>query len=139
MRKILLLVAGFALLTPSVITLAQDSNILLNAPGLIPKKPSAGLPDVKPHPLAWPRLDPGAVICRSENDLSRLAARRRGEPVEGSVDCQVIRAATPISVIQRKGPGMTQISTTDPAAGGAGWTDAWLPDRSPVRATSATR
>jgi hypothetical protein len=51
----------------------------------------------------------------------------------------VIRAATAISIIQRKGPGMTQISTTDPAAGGAGWTDAWLPDRAPVRATSVAR
>ena len=139
MRKILLLGACLALLPPSAVALAQNSNVLLNAPGLLPKKPGPGLPDVKTTPLAWPRLDPGAVICRSESDLGRLVARRRGEPVEGPVDCQVVRAATGIAIVQRKGPGMTQVTTNNPASGGAGWTDAWLPDKAPVRAASATR
>ena len=138
MRKTLLVCACLALLSPAAV-LAQDSNILLNAPGLLPKKPGPGLPDVKTTPLAWPRLDPGAVICRSETDLSRLVARRRGEPVEGPVDCQIIRAATGIAIVQRKALGMTQVTTNSPAAGGTGWTDAWLPDKAPVRATSATR
>lgn len=138
MRKILLLGACLALLSPAA-ALAQDSNILFNAPGLLPKKARPGLPDVKTTPLAWPRLDPGAVICRSEADLSRLVAGRRGEPVEGPVDCQVIRAATGIAIVQRKPPGMTQVTTTNPAAGGTGWTDAWLPDKAPAKAASATR
>lgn len=108
----------------------DDSNIYLNAPGLLPKKANPGPPDVAPQPLAWPRLDPGAVLCRSEADLSRLAARRRGEAVEGNLDCQVIRARTPISIVQRKGT-LTQVRTSNPSAGGAGWTDAWLPEKAP--------
>ena len=138
MRKTLLLGACLALLS-SAAALAQDSNILLNAPGLIPKKPRPGLPDVKTTPLAWPRLDPGAVICRSETDLGRLVARRRGDPVDGPVDCQVIRAVTGIAIVQRKAPGLTQVTTNNPAAGGTGWTDAWLPDKAPVRAASTAR
>lgn len=140
MRRTLLLGACLALLSPMAVALAQDSNVLLNAPGLLPKKPKPGLPDVKAAPLAWPRLDPGAVICRSETDLSRLVARRRGELVEGAVDCQVMRAPTGIAIVQRKAPGMTQVTTTNPMAGGTGWTDAWLPDKAPpARAASATR
>jgi hypothetical protein len=140
MRSILLLAVGLALAVPCAGAMAQDddSNIKFQS-ALVPRKPRPGLPDVKAQPLAWPRLDPGAVICRSESDLSRLAARRRGEPVDGPVDCQIVRAAAGITVLQRKGPGMTQVSTTDPAAGGKGWTDAWLPDKSPARATSASR
>lgn len=134
----LLIAASLALAQAGGPAWAQDSNILLNAPGLLPKKPRPGLPDVKAQPLGWPRLDPGAVICRSETDLSRLATRRRGEAVEGQVDCQVLRVATAIAVVQRKS-GMTQIRTTDPTAGGTGWTDAWLPDKPPASAASVRR
>lgn len=108
----------------------DDSNIYFSAPGLLPKKPKPGMPDVAAPPQAWPRLDPGAVLCRSESDLSRLAARRRGETVEGPLDCQMIRTRTPVTILQRQG-GLTMVKTTDPSAGGAGWTDAWLPDKAP--------
>lgn len=110
----------------------DDSHVRLDAPGLLPKKPPPGLPDVRAQPLAWPRLDRGAVICRSESDLSRLAARRRGESVDGPIDCQIVRAGTGISILQRQGPGMTEVQTNDPSAGGTGWTDAWLPDKPPT-------
>jgi hypothetical protein len=110
----------------------DNSHVRLDAPALMPKKPRAGMPDVKVQPLVWPRLDRGAVICRSESDLSRLAARRRGETVDGPVDCQIMRAATGISILQRQGPGMTEVQTNDPSAGGTGWTDAWLPDKPPT-------
>jgi hypothetical protein len=141
MRKILLLAAlllpagamaqGYSRALPRP---PDDSNVKLDAPGLMPKKGSQGAPEVRAQPQAWPRLDPGAVICRSEADLARLAARRRGEPVAGPVDCQPVRAATAITVTQRKGPGQTEIRTTDPAAGGTGWTDAWLPEKAPASA-----
>jgi hypothetical protein len=117
----------------------NDSNISF-ASGLLAKKPKPGLPDVKAQPLAWPRLDPGAVLCRTEGDLDRLGARRRGEAVDGPVDCNIIRAATAISVLMRKGPGRVEVKTTDPKVDAVtGWTDAWLPEKGPSGATSASR
>jgi hypothetical protein len=116
-----------------------DSNVRFSAPGLLVKKPRPGLPDVRGPLQAWPRLDAGAVICRTEEDLDRLASRRRGDPVTGTVDCQILHAAAPIAILQRKGPGRTEVRTNDPAAGGSGWTDVWLPDKAPAGSNSASR
>lgn len=109
----------------------QDSNAAADSALLAKKKASEGSAPVKAQPLAWPRLDAGSVLCRTEDDLTRLAARRIGQPVSGSVECKIIRQATPITIVERKGPGRTQVTTTDPAAGGPGWTDAWLPAKAP--------
>jgi len=117
---------------------ADDSNISFQS-GLRIKKPKPGPPVVKAQPLAWPRLDAGAVLCRSEDDLNRLARRRSGEAVDGPVDCQVIRTATPITILQHKGPGQTEVKPSDSQPMTSGWTDAWLPDKAPVRPTSAAR
>jgi hypothetical protein len=117
----------------------NDSNISLSAPGLLVKKPKPGPPEVKSPPQAWPRLDPGAVLCRSEADLNRLSQRRSGEVVDGPVDCQIIRAPTAITIVQRAAPGRTEVRTSDTQAASSGWTDAWLPEKVPVSATSAVR
>ena len=142
MKPKMLFIAGvfgtLAIVTPCGAQ-PNDSNIFLNAPGLLNKKPKPGLPDVKAQPLAWPRLEAVAVLCRSEADLLRLADRRRGEPVDGPVDCQTLRAATPITIVQRKGLGRTEVQTADPKAGGSGWTDAYLPQKAPVSAASAAK
>jgi hypothetical protein len=130
---------GTLAIAAEAVAQSSDSNILFNAPGLLVKKPKPGPPEVRAQPLAWPRLDAGAVLCRSEADLLRLADRRRGEAVEGPVDCQILRAATSISIVQRKGLGRTEVQTTDPKAGGAGWTDAWLPEKAPSTGASAVR
>jgi hypothetical protein len=118
-----------------------DSNVTVDAGGALPKKPRpGGLPGVRAQPLAWPRLDPGAALCRTEADLDRLGARRRGESVDGPIDCQVIRTATAISIVQRNGPGRTEVKTSDPKVDAVtGWTDAWLPDKGRVGATSVSR
>jgi hypothetical protein len=108
---------------------AEDSNVKFDAPGLLIKKPKPGAPDVKARPVAWPRLDAGAVLCRSEADLHRLGLRRSGERVDGPIDCQIIRSTTGIAIVQRKGPGSTEVKTSDPAT--IGWTDAWLPETAP--------
>jgi hypothetical protein len=115
----------------TVPVLRDNPNIRLKAGGLLPKKEAPGLPDVRGPAQAWPRLERGAVLCRSEADLSRLNARRHGQAVDGPVDCQVLRSPTGITIVRREGPGMTQVQTTNPAAGGNGWTDAWLPDHPP--------
>jgi hypothetical protein len=142
MPRMLLIGACVGALATATPASAQpnDSNVSFDAGGLLPKKPRPGLPDVKAQPLAWPRLDPGAVLCRTEADLDRLGARRRGETVDGPIDCQIIRAATAVSIVQRNGPGRAEVKVSDPRADAAsGWTDAWLPDKGTVGATSVSR
>ena len=145
MRRTLLIGACFGALAIATPAGAQqppnDSNVSFDAGGLLPKKSkSSGLPDVKAQPLAWPRLDPGSVLCRTPEDLAKLGARRSGERVDGPIDCQIIRAATPISIVQRKGPGQVQVTISDPGGDSVtGWTNAWLPDKGTVGNTSASR
>ena len=128
--------AALALAAPAAAQ-PSDSNISFAPNALMLKKPAAGLPDVKAQPQAWPRLDPGAMFCRSEADLDKLGARRRGERVEGSIDCQVVRTATAISIVQRSGPGRTEIKISGSET--SGWTDAWLPDKGNAGATPVSR
>lgn len=109
----------------------EDPHILGGGLFAPPKKPKQAPPITIKSPT-WPRLDRGAVLCRTQADLRRLAERRRGQTTD-AVDCQVIRDATPISILRREGAGMTEVRTANPSAGGEGWTDAWLPDRPPVR------
>lgn len=127
MRRARMVGMGLALVMGMVGPAA--AQIILDAPGFTEKKPTARLPDVKPAPLAWPRLDPGAVLCRSEADLDRLAARRLGED-GGRTDCRRVTAPTAVTIVVRKGPGRTQVRLTD-APTVIGWTDVWLPDKAP--------
>jgi hypothetical protein len=136
----LLAAAGMAALagTPSAWTGPARAEpppaIVFGTPSLLDKPPPKG-PEAKGRPLAWPRLDPGALLCRTEADLARVAANRSGQGGGGAADCQVIRAATPVTIVQRKGPGRTQVMVTGQAGtgqgGGAGWTDVWLPEKPP--------
>jgi len=129
MRSRLLLLALLALAQPALAA-DDDSRVRLSAPGLLGKKGPQQAPDVKAPPQAWPRLDPGAFLCRTEDDLSRLAARQAGDPVDGPVNCQVIRVATAIQIVRRGGPGRTEVRGTN-TPNISGWTNAWLPERAP--------
>lgn len=113
----------------SILVIAGSAQAQMLDPSLSHEKPPTA-PAVKPQPLAWPRLDSGAVLCRTEDDLNRLARRRSGESVDGAIDCQVIRHATPITIVHRKGP-RTEVSTNVSGIMPAGWTDAYLPDKAP--------
>ena len=79
-------------------------------------------------PEATTGLAAGAVLCRAETDLPRLAAWRRNKTGGRTEGCRIIRAETPVRVLERAGPGRTRIRTTD-QPGAEGWTDAWLPTR----------
>jgi hypothetical protein len=104
--------------------------------GMLAKQPpKAGLPDVPAPPAAWPRLDTGAVICRTQDDLRRHAAAMRGEAA-GPADCRLINRATAVSIVARHGPGQTEVkfNGTDETA----WTDAWLPAKPPPGSIAAS-
>ncbi len=105
------------------------AQVIWDMPNVILKPPKFDGPTVQARPDAWPRLDPGAMLCRSEADLLRLAAFRRKE-ISDRPNCLVIRQATPIQIVKRAGPGRTQVALSE-AADQSGWTDAWLPEKAP--------
>jgi hypothetical protein len=114
---------------PAMAQLHPPSDSNLSFGGMLAKKPAAPtIPDVPAPPSAWPRLDPGAVLCRSEDDLARRAAIMRGEP-EGPADCRPISQPTAIQIVHRAGPGRTEVQITGHTD--TSWTDAWLPASPP--------
>jgi len=130
---------GLALTAPAMAQ-PSNSNVSFDPGALGVRKPGPGLPDVKPRPLAWPRLDPGAVLCRTKDDLEKLTARRSGGTVTGMIDCQIIRAATAISILHRESLGRVEVQISGAGPNSvSGWTDAWLPDKAPSGGASASR
>jgi hypothetical protein len=105
------------------------AQVIWDMPNVLLPPPKFNNSTIKPRSDTWPRLDPGAVLCKTEADLLRLAASRRGEPVERP-NCQLIREPTPVQIQHRVGPGRTEVSVTG-QQGQDGWTDAWLPDIAP--------
>jgi hypothetical protein len=112
---------------------AAAQHVILDAPGLIEKKTAAAAPPLPARPSVWPRLDPGAVLCRTADDLDRHAANTIARVSGGdtqAADCRIIGQPTGIQIISRQGLGRTEVKPT--AAGSeTGWTDAWLPDKAP--------
>lgn len=85
-------------------------------------------------PGPWPRLDPGAVFCKTPEDLHRhlavMAARLDGNgggPAEPA-GCRLVRAAPPVTVVGREAPKRTQVQLSGIWAE-TGWTDAFLSDK----------
>jgi hypothetical protein len=122
-----LLALSLACLAPPA--LAQ--NVILDAPGLLPKnKPPPPAP-ARARPAAWPRLDPGAVFCNTADDLDRHALNMTSRVSGGSTratDCHIIAQPTGIRILSRQGPGRTQVKLPGDVTG---WTDVWLPEKAP--------
>jgi hypothetical protein len=49
----------------------------------------------------------------------------------GPSECRLVSVPTAVTVVQRRGPGRTQVRLTD-AEAVTGWTDVWLPDKAPT-------
>jgi hypothetical protein len=93
----------------------------------------AALPEVPVTPAPWPRLDPGAVLCRTAEDLRQhfaiLAARLNGNNAAAEAPgCRVIQAQTAVVVLAREGLGRTRVRISS-APAETGWTDVYLPDK----------
>jgi hypothetical protein len=102
-----------------------------------PAEPHAQPMTLTVQPDPWPRLDPGAVLCRSPADLARFNALREARlsgqppPDQEAADCTLIRAATPITIITRDGPARTEVKLSR-GTDETGWTDAYLPSKAPA-------
>jgi len=97
-----------------------------------PKQAAVAEPHAGPEP--WPRLDPGAVFCRTADDLRQhlaaITARLDGNGTAAEAPgCSVIRDQTAIVIVAREAPGRTQVRMSN-APGDTGWTDAFLPNKS---------
>src|SRR6266545_1243987 len=124
----------FALVLACVAPLASAQNVILDAPGLMSQKKAPPPPPPRAPPTVWPRLDPGAVLCRTDDDLDRHATNmtaRVGGGSTQSVDCRLIAQPTGIQILSRQGLGRTQVKLNGPG-NVTGWTDVWLPEKAPA-------
>ncbi len=95
--------------------------------------PTPSLPTAARVP--WPRLDIGAILCKTRDDLNLEAAvmqaRGSGQPYAGAPpNCRVLGAAVAIDILNRESPAATEVKLRDPP-GGTGWTNTWLPSQPP--------
>ena len=85
-------------------------------------------------PEIWPRLEEGALICKSRDDLVRYQtqiANGSSATTPGQApDCHTIRKQTGIQILAHDGPSRTQIVTTDESKE-TWWTNSYLPSTPP--------
>jgi hypothetical protein len=102
-----------------------------------PKPPSAADDPSLVHRPAehWPWLEPGTVVCHTQDELDRyrasVAARLDGQSAPSLVaECRRLTRRTPIDIADRHGPATTEIHLYNDAKQTA-WTDVWLPAQRP--------
>jgi hypothetical protein len=90
----------------------------------------AAPPQLQVVKAPWPRLDSGAILCKSRDDLIRYqkqaAAGAGGAGTGPEPDCRVVEAPMAIQILNREGVARTEVAVTG-AAKQTGWTDAYLP------------
>jgi hypothetical protein len=129
-RRIIISAAAATLLASA----ASAQHVIIDAPSLSGEKKATPPPVPRAQPAAWPRLDPGAVLCRTVDDLDRHAANMTARVSGGdtqAADCRIIPEPIGIQILSRQGLGHTQVRLSAPGSA-TGWTDAWLPDRAPT-------
>ena len=101
-------------------------------------------PSVKPKELEavrepWPRLEAGALLCKSRDDLvkyqTKIADGATATTAEQSLDCHKLRKQTGIQILDHDGPSRTQVVTTEKSKE-TGWTNTYLPATPPQSAKS---
>ncbi len=101
--------------------------------------PAPPAPAAVPEP--WPRLDSGAILCKSRDDLvnyqTQTVAGSSGSATGQAPDCLVIQTRTAIKILDRDGPSRSHVISTD-AQKQTGWTNAYLPATPPPGATTTT-
>lgn len=135
---------ALALLTTPLVARAQSNNANQDAPGRYQGPRGAGPPAAEnrsgpslPLPKLqdpWPRLDRGALLCGTEGALQQhqaaVAARLAGQEANEPSDCRIVRAMTPVTVVDRHGLSRTQVMLPGPPAS-TGWTDVVIPREKP--------
>jgi hypothetical protein len=85
-------------------------------------------------PEIWPRLEEGALICRSRDDLVRYQTQITNGSIAATPaqapDCHTIRKQTGMQILAHDGPSRAQIVTTDESKA-TWWTNSYLPSTPP--------
>ena len=100
------------------------------------------LPSPAAIPEPWPRLDPGAVLCGTREDLARYQARLVGDPDPAPNApppvCRRVQDRIQIKILEHHGPAQTKVALAN-AGAETGWTDTYLPPNPPSpRSPTAT-
>jgi hypothetical protein len=123
--------------TPNV-ALAQSSSGATPAPRSFNPRDADEKPNVPPpipslppsRGIAGPRLEAGAVLCRTQEDLQHRAEVGQrisdgvpdaGEPLAG---CRILSQARGVEILTRVGLASSQVRLKP--SGEVGWTDAYL-------------
>lgn len=130
-----ILVLPCLILAGLIVAAPVRAQVILDAPGFVKKAPEAGPTAPRGAIAVWPRLDAGALLCRTQGDLDRhfqaMNARLSGQPFSGpNPDCRVVVNTIGIKILAREGPGRTKVQL-DNANHEIGWTDTFLPARPP--------
>ena len=92
-----------------------------NQKGGTPANTDENVPKLAPQPLQ--RLDAGALLCKTENQLlqheSAVAARLDGQDAPEPVGCHLVQTMTAVAVVDRHGQNRTEVKAGDQL----GWTD----------------
>jgi hypothetical protein len=100
--------------------------------------PAPTPPAAVPEP--WPRLDVGALLCVSRDDLVRyqttIADGASAAYARQVSNCHPVEKQTGIQILDTDGPSRTQIVTTDEAKL-TGWTNTYLPSTPPPSVAKA--
>jgi hypothetical protein len=84
-------------------------------------------------PEVWPRLDPGALFCKTESDLIRYQtelAGRQASRAAAPPKCRMIEETTGIIILDRPNLSRTKVELSA-TSNQVGWTDAFLPATPP--------
>jgi hypothetical protein len=81
----------------------------------------------------WPRLDPGAVFCQTQDDLARYQTKLAGGETAQStkpLNCRMIITTTAIKILEREALARTKVALSNDA-NQVGWTNNYLPTTRP--------
>jgi hypothetical protein len=95
-------------------------------------------PPVAPEP--WPRLDIGAILCKSHDDLVAYQMQETPDPNDAAPhrqpNCSIVQKRTGIQILDRDGPSRTHVVSAGDTKQ-TGWTNAYLPSTPPTTVATA--
>jgi hypothetical protein len=103
----------------------------INPDAATPNRPPPVSTLVPTRGVSGPRLEVGAVVCRTQADLQHRAqvqsqiANGNPDPGDPMVGCRLMNQVRGVEILSRAGLGRVEVKLKP--SGETGWTDAYLP------------